>query len=164
MLFPHLLLILRLEEVVAGNSQGRHQHDKLVEIHLVVLVGIQVVHDFLHQHRILLGLQTKRENKARHTTFAHRTSTTESKVQRGYGLKWHVLLMLRLNTDSEAAESRQMLLLNEPRDAAHHTWRVLLCSFPSGLTYKRRFPHPPSCLFLTDIWIFLSRVFALVRA
>lgn len=74
MLFPLLLLILLLEEVVAGNSQGRHQHDKLVEIHLVVLVGIQVVHDFLHQHRILLGLQTKRENKARHTAVAHRTS------------------------------------------------------------------------------------------
>lgn len=164
MLFPRLLLILLLEEVVAGNSEGRHQHDKLVEIHLVVLVGIQVVHDFLHQHRILLGLQTKWENKTRHAAFAHTTSTTESKVRRGYGLKRHVLLMLRLNTDSEAAESRQMLLLNEPRAAAHHTQCVRLCSFPSGLRYKRRFPHSPSCLFLTVIWIFLSRVFALVCA
>lgn len=83
MLFPCSLLILLLEEVVAGHSQGRHQHDKLVEIHLVVLVGIQVVHDFLHQHRILLGLQTKEESKTRHMAFAHGTSTTESKVRPG---------------------------------------------------------------------------------
>lgn len=63
MLLPHLLLhILLLEEVVAGNSQSSHQHNKLVKIHLVVLVGIQVVHDFLHQHRIFLGLQTGEQN------------------------------------------------------------------------------------------------------
>lgn len=62
MSFLHLLILL-LEEVVAGDCQGGHQHHKLVEIHLIVLVGIQVVHDFLHQHRILLGLQTKRDNK-----------------------------------------------------------------------------------------------------
>lgn len=122
MLFPLLLLILLLEEVVAGNSQGRHQHDKLVEIHLVVLVGIQVVHDFLHQHRILLGLQTKREKGPLAVTWPLHTEPQRwSKVQRGYGLKCHVLLMLQLNTDSEAAQSRQMLLLNEPRAAAHHT-------------------------------------------
>lgn len=57
MLLPHLLLIMLLEEVVAGDGQSGHQHNKLVKIHLVVLVGIQVVHDFLHQHRIFLGLQ-----------------------------------------------------------------------------------------------------------
>lgn len=65
-----LIFILLLEEVIAGNGQGGHQHNKLVEIHLVVLVGIQVVHDFLHQHRILLGLQTKQENRIRHVAFA----------------------------------------------------------------------------------------------
>lgn len=57
-----LLLILLLEEVVAGDGQSSHQHNKLVKIHLVVLVGIQVAHDFLHQHRIFLGLQTGEQN------------------------------------------------------------------------------------------------------
>lgn len=59
---PLLLLILLLEEIVAGDGQGGHQNNKLVKIHLVVLVGIKVVHDFLHQHRIFLGLQTGEEN------------------------------------------------------------------------------------------------------
>lgn len=63
MLLPQLLfLILLLEEVVAGDGESGHQHDKLVKIHLVVLVGVQVVHDFLHQQRIFLGLQTGEEN------------------------------------------------------------------------------------------------------
>lgn len=63
MLLPQLLfLILLLEEVVAGDGESSHQHDKLVKIHLVVLVGVQVVHDFLHQQRIFLGLQTGEEN------------------------------------------------------------------------------------------------------
>lgn len=51
------VLVLLLEEVVAGDGQGGHQHHELVKVHLVVFVGVQVVHDFLHQHRILLGLK-----------------------------------------------------------------------------------------------------------
>lgn len=63
MLLPRLLLlVLLLEEVVAGHRQSGHQHHKLVKIHLVVLVGIQVVHDFLHQHRVFLGLQRRELN------------------------------------------------------------------------------------------------------
>lgn len=60
--YGHLLvfLFLLLEEVVAGNSQGGHQHNKLIEIHFVVFVRVQVVHDFLHQHRILLRLKQRR--------------------------------------------------------------------------------------------------------
>lgn len=59
--FGHLFLflLLLLEEVVAGNSQSCHQHNKLIEIHLVVLVRVQVIHDFLHQHGIFLRLKTK---------------------------------------------------------------------------------------------------------
>lgn len=53
------LLFLLLEEVVAGDGEGGHQHYELVEIHLVVFVRVQVVHDLLHQHRVLLRLQTK---------------------------------------------------------------------------------------------------------
>ena len=50
------IFILLLEEVIAGDGQGGHQHNKLIEIHLVVLVRVQVIHDFLHEHRIFLRL------------------------------------------------------------------------------------------------------------
>lgn len=56
-------LLLLLEEVVAGDGEGGHQHHKLIEVHLVVLVGVEVVHDFLHQHGVFLGLLQKRERK-----------------------------------------------------------------------------------------------------
>lgn len=80
MLLPHLLvLILLLEEVVAGDGQSGHQHNKLVKIHLVVLVGIQVVHDFLHQHRIFLGLQTGEQNTS--CCVCRRMKSLEFKVQ-----------------------------------------------------------------------------------
>lgn len=54
-----VFLLLFLEEVVAGDGEGGHQHDKLVEIHFVVFVGVQVVHDFLHQHGVFLGLEER---------------------------------------------------------------------------------------------------------
>ena len=50
-------LLLLLEELIAGNGQGGHQHHKLVEVHLVVFVHVQVVHDFLHEQWILLSLR-----------------------------------------------------------------------------------------------------------
>lgn len=56
-----VFLLLFLEEVVAGDGEGGHQHDKFVEIHLVVFVGVQVVHDFLHQQGVFLGLIGGRE-------------------------------------------------------------------------------------------------------
>lgn len=81
MLLPQLLfLILLLEEVVAGDGESGHQHDKLVKIHLVVLVGVQVVHDFLHQQRIFLGLQTGEENIS-FGLFSDKLKNWELKVQ-----------------------------------------------------------------------------------
>lgn len=119
MLLPHLLLILLLEEVVAGDGQSGHQHNKLVKIHLVVLVGIQVVHDFLHQHRIFLGLQ---RGERKHfilclpTNEKHGTQGADATVWTWTYGEEHAaaVLLLQLNIDPEAAESSLMLLLNEP--------------------------------------------------
>lgn len=133
MLLPQLLfLILLLEEVVAGDGESSHQHDKLVKIHLVVLVGVQVVHDFLHQQRIFLGLQTGEENISFGLFFQQikklgisrcRCSSVDVDARRGTA----VLLRLRLNIDPEAAERSLMLLLNDPWAAAAH--HALLISF-----------------------------------
>lgn len=61
--FLLVFLLLLLEEVVTGDSERGNQHNKLIEIHLVVFVRVQVVHDFLHQHRILLRLKTKHRGR-----------------------------------------------------------------------------------------------------
>lgn len=66
--FLHALLLLLLEEVVAGDGEGGHQHYKLVEVHLVVFVRVQVIHDLLHQHRVLLRLE--RETQETDTSYA----------------------------------------------------------------------------------------------
>lgn len=154
MLFPCLLLILLLEEVVAGNGQGRHQHDKLVEIHLVVLVGIQVVHDFLHQHRILLGLQTK--GRTKRVTWPLPTEPLLASQRCGVDTDWSDMFSWCygwIQTDVAAQWAASCC-------SSHLKCSVLLFSF----RIKIQATVSASTLFLMDIWIFPSRVFALVRA
>lgn len=45
------------EEVVAGDCEGAHQDDELSEVHLPVVVGVQVVHHLLNRF-IIFGVLT----------------------------------------------------------------------------------------------------------
>lgn len=43
-----LVLVVLQEEVVAGHGERPNQDDELCEVHLAVVVGVQVTHDLVH--------------------------------------------------------------------------------------------------------------------
>lgn len=58
-------LVIRFiqEEVVAGDREGAHQDDELGEVHLPVVVGVQVVHHLLYSFIIFGVLSVGREGQ-----------------------------------------------------------------------------------------------------
>lgn len=63
------------EEFVAGYGQSSNQQDELLEVHLPILVLIQVVHDLLHHHGVLAGLKQKHTNSISCQTRLHGVSS-----------------------------------------------------------------------------------------
>jgi len=47
--------------LLAGDRESNHQRHKLLEVHLAVTVGVQVVHDPVHRRRVLLRLKGGQE-------------------------------------------------------------------------------------------------------
>lgn len=48
--------------IITSNCQGGHHDHKLIKIHFIVLIGIQVLHYLINQMRVLLALEGKRKS------------------------------------------------------------------------------------------------------
>lgn len=56
LLLSHLLHV-HLIALLTGNGQSDNQRNKLLKVHLAVLVGVQVLHDFVDCCGVLLRLR-----------------------------------------------------------------------------------------------------------
>lgn len=56
------LVVVLQEEVVAGDGERPHQDNKLSEVHLSIIVGIQVPHHLVHCF-LVLGILGEGERK-----------------------------------------------------------------------------------------------------
>lgn len=59
-----LVLVWIHKELIAGHGQRCHQDHKLLEVHLPILVLVQVLHDLVHYHGVFGWLEQER-NKLR---------------------------------------------------------------------------------------------------
>lgn len=58
-------LLADYEELITGDSQCGDQDHELLEVHLAILVFIQVIHNLLDHHGVLAGLKKKRKKRTK---------------------------------------------------------------------------------------------------